>query len=266
MEGVEDWPIRLYGSKFAKKMRKHGFKAEELRDLPMAVANPIAVFENLDREGNRSVLTKLHTEQGNILVSIDLGKGSDADFDIVSSVFGKNGKGVVDWINNGKLRYVDKEKALNYLRISAPIAETSDDSELVSAAKVINNFKQAKNNLQETENEGGRRGTYTVKDGVQLSMMSLFEEGEERGEEQAGGDLTGLRLRKLEPGETCLVERRYEGHWLFQSFPAVRANSGYRPITSFMFSMLLSFLSFESLSAAVLERCVSMKASCISRI
>ncbi len=139
--GVENRPIRLYGSKVAAKMSKHGFKAEELRDLPRAIAEPIAVFENLERAGNRSILTELRTEQGNFLVTIDLGKGTDADFDIVSSVFGKNGKGVVNWIVNGKLRYVDKEKALNYLRISAPIAEASDNSELNSAAKIVKNFE-----------------------------------------------------------------------------------------------------------------------------
>ncbi|MBQ9203486.1 MAG: hypothetical protein IJ155_04500 [Prevotella sp.] len=131
--GVEDKPIRLYGSKVAAKMRKHGFKASELRDLPYAVAHPIAVFDNLGKPGNRSVLTELKTEQGNFLVTIDLGKGTDVDFDIVGSVFGKRGSSVVEWINKGFLRYVDKEKALNYLHLSAPIAEASNNPELDSA-------------------------------------------------------------------------------------------------------------------------------------
>ncbi|MCR5588107.1 MAG: hypothetical protein K6F72_00665 [Bacteroidales bacterium] len=229
--GVVDKPIRLYGSKVAKKMRKHGFKTEDLRDLPMAVANPIAVFENIDREGNRSVLTELHTDKGNILVSIDLGKGSDADFDIVSSVFGKNGKGVVDWINNGKLRYVDKEKAQNYLRISAPIAEASDNSELVSDAKIVKDFETAKNNLQNAENNDvryQRSSTYTTKDGVQLSMMSLFEGTENLNDNENlndKSDLTGLRLRKLEPGKTCHVERRYEENKSFSFMGKERIES-----------------------------------------
>lgn len=74
--GIADKPIRLHGSKVIKKMKKHGFALEELRDLPRAVANPIAVFDNLGKEGNRSVLTELKTANGNFLVTIDLGKGT----------------------------------------------------------------------------------------------------------------------------------------------------------------------------------------------
>lgn len=160
--GVADKPIRLHGSKVAKKMKKHGFSIEELHDLPKAVANPIAVFDNLGKEGNRSVLTELKTANGNFLVAIDLGKGTEADFDIVSSVFGKKGHSVAAWINKGYMRFVDKKKALNYLHLSAPIAEASDNAELFieelqphagtkikseelsSAAKVIQDFENPK--------------------------------------------------------------------------------------------------------------------------
>ena len=146
--GVTDKPIRLNGSKLAKKIRKHGFEPIELKNLPLAMENPIAVFNNLGREGNRSVLTELKTANGNFLVSIDLGKGTEADFDIVSSVFGKNGKGVVYWINHNMMKYVDKEKALNYLHLSAPIAEASDNSELLSAANIVRNFENPKENRE----------------------------------------------------------------------------------------------------------------------
>ena len=146
--GVTDKPIRLNGSKLAKKIRKHGFEPIELKNLPLAMENPIAVFNNLGREGNRSVLTELKTANGNFLVTIDLGKGTEADFDIVSSVFGKNGKGVVYWINHNMMKYVDKEKALNYLHLSAPIAEASDNSELLSAANIVRNFENPKENRE----------------------------------------------------------------------------------------------------------------------
>lgn len=142
--GVPNKPIRLYGSKLLKKIRKHGFLATELSGLPMALANPIAVFNNYQREGNRSVLTELSTADGNFLVSIDIGMGSDIDFDIVKSVFGKDGDGVLNWINKGYLTIVDKEKALAYLRISAPIAEASDKQELDSATKIVENFENPK--------------------------------------------------------------------------------------------------------------------------
>ena len=139
--GVEDKPMKLYGNKVMQKMRKHGFALEELRDLPSEVANPIAVFNNYGKDGNRSILTELHTIKGNFLVAISLGKGTeDIDFNIVSSVFGKGEDNIVDWLNRGLATYIDKEKALNYLHHSALHAVTSDNPRLSSATKIVNDF------------------------------------------------------------------------------------------------------------------------------
>ncbi|MEG2151504.1 MAG: hypothetical protein RRY36_09830, partial [Bacteroidaceae bacterium] len=138
--GVENKPIKLYGSKLLAKIKKHGFIISELHDLPLSVASPIAVFNNIDRKGNKSVLTELKTRNGNFLITIDLGKGEDADFDIVSSVFGKNDSSVVNWIDKGYATYIDKKKAINYLHLSTPIAEASNSSELSSITKIIESF------------------------------------------------------------------------------------------------------------------------------
>ncbi len=139
--GIEDKPMKLYGNKVKKKMKKHGFTLGELKDLPRAVADPIAVFDNIGREGNRSILTELRTKQGNFLVTVDLGKGlEDIDFNIISSVFGKGDNNVVDWFTKGYARYINKEKALDYLHHSAPIAEALSNPKLDSAAKVVQNF------------------------------------------------------------------------------------------------------------------------------
>ena len=160
--GVEDKPMKLYGNKVIKKMKKHGFALAELEDLPKAVANPIAVFDNYQRDGNRSILTELRTQQGNFLVSVNIGKDADVDFNIVRSVFGKGDERVVDWINNGLATYINKEKALSFLsHQSAPIAATAANAgqgsqsyisasalnadatyknELSSAAKIVKDF------------------------------------------------------------------------------------------------------------------------------
>lgn len=160
--GVEDKPMKLYGNKVIKKMKKHGFALEELQNLPKAVANPIAVFDNYQRGGNRSILTELRTQQGNFLVSVNIGKDADVDFNIVRSVFGKGDERVVDWINKGLATYINKEKALSFLsHQSAPIAATAANAgqgspsyisasalnadatyknELSSAAKIVKDF------------------------------------------------------------------------------------------------------------------------------
>ena len=48
------------------------------------------------------------------------------------------------WGILGKLEYVDKEKALNYLHRSAPIAEALSNPRLISTTKVIQNFENPK--------------------------------------------------------------------------------------------------------------------------
>lgn len=121
-------------------MKKHGYSAKELSGLPKAVRNPIAVFKN--KEGsNYSILTTLKTKNGNFLVAIKQGVDSDSDFNIVASVFGKGKDNVVDWINKGYLRYVDKNKALHYLHLEAPIATATNNKELLSAANIIRKFR-----------------------------------------------------------------------------------------------------------------------------
>lgn len=210
--GVEDKPMKLYGNKIIKKMKKHDFALAELQDLPRAVANPIAVFNNYRREGNRTILTELRSQGKNIMVAITLGKnGVDVDFNIVSSVFGKRESNVVDWINKGYLTYINKEKALNYLYfsergiskaadnvgqedsnnlyLSAPIAEAAENPELSSAAKIVKDFvnpviqdenllRDDTDTLSDIEHEDGNFSELTAEEplfNVSSSIRSFIE-------------------------------------------------------------------------------------------
>lgn len=172
--GVMNKPMKLYGNKVMKKMRKHGFALEELRDLPRAVADPIAVFNNYGEDGNRSILTELRTQQGNFLVTLSTGVDQDVDFNIVRSVFGKGDENVLDWINKGLATYINKEKALSFLSYqSAPIAAT--------AANAGQSSKGLSSASQPVQQEIDKLDTATkvVKDFVnpQLSEENNFRQG-----------------------------------------------------------------------------------------
>ncbi len=196
--GVEDRPMKLYGNKVMKKMRKHGFSISELHDLPNAVANPIAVFDNYRKDGNRAILTEMRMEGKNVLVSVTIGKeGVDADFNIVSSVFGKGNNNIIDWINKKYAKYINKEKALRYLHFSkSSILEASNNKELSSAAKIVETFEnpaiEEDNNLLFRDGDAGiddaanvtrglrgeydaamRKSAFQVREAVQDSMLSL---------------------------------------------------------------------------------------------
>lgn len=140
--GVAPKLMRLYGNKVIKKMKKHGFALSDLLDLPKAVAHPIAVFST-HRDGSHAILTELKTEEGNILVTLEVGKGgADIDFNLLTSTYGKSHGKVVQWLNSGKATYINKEKALEYLASApAPIAGAKQDQELSLATKVVETFE-----------------------------------------------------------------------------------------------------------------------------
>lgn len=137
--GIADKPIKLYGNKVVSKAKKHGFSISDLKDLPRSVADPVAVFEG-NHPNSHSILTEVRIDDKNVLVSIEVGKDMEAELNIVTSVYGKNDNSVVKWINEGKTKYLNKEKALDYLRISAPIAE-AQNNERLSATKIIQDFE-----------------------------------------------------------------------------------------------------------------------------
>ncbi len=62
----------------------------------------------------------------------------------ISTLFPKSAKGVINWFVQDKATNIDKEKTLNYLHLSAPIAEALNNSELISAAKVVESFENPK--------------------------------------------------------------------------------------------------------------------------
>ena len=199
--GVGDRPMKLHGNKVLKKMKKHGFNLEELKDLPRAVADPIAVFNNKGRDGNRSILTELRTDNGNFLVTIDTGSGPDANLNVVYSVFGNADGSVINWFNKGYATYINKKKALAFLynhsapiagnaanegpetggrlHPSAPIAETSDTGAVASATNIIKNFE----NPSLPEQKHRKRGIFEIQEEwyVRRDPERMTEEEREAG-------------------------------------------------------------------------------------
>ncbi|MBO7307773.1 MAG: hypothetical protein J6U59_07075 [Alistipes sp.] len=89
-------------------------------------------------------MTELTTKDGNFLVLLNVSKGEDLDFNIAATVFGKGDDNIVDWFNRGLATYIDKEKALDYFSVSAPLAEAQNNQELISTTNIIQNFQNPK--------------------------------------------------------------------------------------------------------------------------
>ena len=132
-------PIVLYGNKLFKKSKVHNFSLQDLRNLPLSLQNPIAVFKGSHKD-SFAILLDIKLNGHHTLASIEVNKKGEADFNIVSSVFGKEYKGVIKWILDGKLLSVDKEKAQTYISASALNADATYKDELSSAANIIKDF------------------------------------------------------------------------------------------------------------------------------
>ena len=153
--GVPDKPIILYGNKLLKKAKLHNFDVKELHNLPLAMRSPIAVFEG-SHPNSFATLLEIKLGGHNTLVSIEVNKKGEADFNIISSLFGKASKGVTKWILDGKLLSVDKEKAQSYISASALNADATYKNELSSAANILKDFEnptiEGKNHTALSEN------------------------------------------------------------------------------------------------------------------
>ena len=180
--GIPDRGIALYGNKLVKKSKEHGYSLSDVKDLPMYMQNPIAVFRG-SYDNGFAILTELDIDGNKTLVTLDVVKGEVQDLNLVTSLYGKAGEGIINWINKGKLLWTDKAKASNYLSSSAPIADATSNPRLSDAANIVETFENPK--LPEAGSSGEvlfRRGFYGGNRGyVGYSMSRRAAEAREEG-------------------------------------------------------------------------------------
>ncbi|TFH94380.1 MuF-C-terminal domain-containing protein [Porphyromonas levii] len=142
---MANYPMVLYGNKLIKKIKKHGYSILDLLNLPKSLAYPIAVFDTKG-DGSRIALAEIKDHKGNnFVVSVRYGNGTQAEVNVITSVYGKLFESVVRWLRKGYLTYADKKKALAYLSgTPAPIAGALTEAELSHATKVVKDFQNQK--------------------------------------------------------------------------------------------------------------------------
>lgn len=157
--GVADLPMQLTAQRLATKADKdykndHPFDLTDVKNLPKALAAPIAVFDSGTVGGTKVVLTELEDRKGNnfvVILRLDEIKGKkalDVKVNSVRSIYPKdNVQGILKWINEDHLLVaVDGKKAINWIgkqrSNSADVTKTANSFD--DAAKVIKGFKNPK--------------------------------------------------------------------------------------------------------------------------
>ena len=156
--GIADAEIELDFDKLMRKSKQgyvheHPFDPTDVKDLPMAIANPISVFNNTNgRNDGQVILTELKKEDRNFIVAIQTENqnrkgGVVLKVNKIVTLFPKDARGVINWFNQGKATNIDKEKALHFIEaLQNHSGTTITDEELKSAANIINSFETAKEN------------------------------------------------------------------------------------------------------------------------
>jgi hypothetical protein len=131
---------------------KHAYPQEALRDLPRAIAEPIAVFKSTLGE-RRVILTELRHEGRNFIVVAELqnrsGKGGLVhQVNRIQNLYPKDSRGIVKWVLDNQLLYADKAKAPQWLEglLSSPAEESfaqskPESAEVLDATKVVESFE-----------------------------------------------------------------------------------------------------------------------------
>jgi len=152
--GIADAEVILEYDKLLRKGKgtyknQHPFNAEDMKDLPLRINNPIAVFDSATHRGDKVILTTLQKDGKNFIVvlraqQVNRKGGVVLEVNEIMTLYPKDMKGVVKWINDGLGQYFNKEEALHWLGQSRSHPGPPASAELQTAAKVVENFDNPK--------------------------------------------------------------------------------------------------------------------------
>jgi hypothetical protein len=155
--GVADLAVELSAERLARKANPkyksaHPFDIAEVRNLPKAINEPIAVFKSAKvSDDSKIVLTELKDKNGNNFIAVvKLRKGDRKnilDVNTIASVYPKDrAVDVIGWLASGQKAgknrltlWLDKEKARGFV-LSQPSNVIAGGHKEGSLINIINNF------------------------------------------------------------------------------------------------------------------------------
>lgn len=142
--GIPNLPIELAASRLSGKSKQdnHPFDMSEVMDLPKAIQNPMAVFRSATHIGSYVVMTEIEHNGKNFVVAIEANrkKGKIEINDIRSIHYRTSNAHMANWISEGLLEYVDKEKMAEWF--SKQRYNSAEVRKLFNhAANIVKNFE-----------------------------------------------------------------------------------------------------------------------------
>ena len=141
-----DLPIILRQKVLSKCRKKHGLSASDMRNLPAALAEPIFIFKSSDN--TIGVLTGLVSDSGeNIFVAIELDANKQMGHQMLEvndilTIHGRETENIINPIKeNNTLKWVDKEKGLNWLSSAKSNSQAVTNKALDTATNIVKDFE-----------------------------------------------------------------------------------------------------------------------------
>ena len=155
--GVPYLPIQMSAKKLQEKatMFGHDFDLSEVHDLVKALQKPLAVFTYGNKEKGQNIIVPLQKDGKNFLVGLSLNPivgGRNLEINSIRNVFPKDNAEWLNWIDQGKNLYLDKERIQTLIDQQRTSLADVEYLDLDSIAKVLEKPETAKGlgrNLQQ---------------------------------------------------------------------------------------------------------------------
>jgi hypothetical protein len=133
-------------------MKKHNLSIEDVKDLPEALQDPLMVYTWGSKAKSLIVITDMQRGDQRITAAVKLERnGKAVEVNEIASVHGKDIERVLAEMSTEKsdfgkdnLKYVDKEKAADWLGLVPPKGTASLTDQQLRAAKIIKDFENPK--------------------------------------------------------------------------------------------------------------------------
>jgi antirestriction protein ArdC len=147
LASIPNLPIELQASRLTDKsmQENHPFNLSEVKDLPKAIQNPMAVFRSATHIGSYVIMTEIEHEGKNYVVALEANKKqANIEVNSIRSVHYRNSNvHIANWVNENLLEYADKKRMPEWLLKQR--YNSADVKQLFRhAAKITQDFENPK--------------------------------------------------------------------------------------------------------------------------
>lgn len=147
--GVPNLPIQMNAKRLQVKatLFDHDFDLSEVKDLVRVLQHPLAVFAYGDKSKAQNIIVPLQKDGKNFIVGLSLNPtvgGRKLEINSIRNVFPKDNSEWLNWINQDKALYIDKEKIQTLIDQQRTNLADVAYLDLDSVANVMENFENPK--------------------------------------------------------------------------------------------------------------------------